>query len=785
MKYQYLIKLIVRNWWRNKLFFLVSIVSLSIGLACTNLLLTYFVHDSNIENNNPYKDRVFCLRQDDPMGGGGKVAYVTKEIPQNIKEKITGVEDFMRIQHMAIQTVEYKHQTVKEVVGLSVDSTLNTFFPPIVISGNITRMLVEPNKVALSKHLSDRLFGGEAPLGKQIEIVTESAKRTFEVTAIFKEQSQSLLKYDILTALPSDYWGGTAFLKLANGVNPQQVANTINTDASIPTMVPGLKYYIDPLENLYFIDTKGTPQQSLPFIHQTQSRLLYIGLFAAFLILMIACCNYTNMSLSRLIQQLKMVYIEKLMGGHMKDIRMQLFGDVVLTVGISFILSIVLINWALPSFNSTLDARLEMTFFFSGQMLPLLLGFLLLIAFVPAWYMSYKLVHLSYTDYKIAYSGRNKQRFVAILVVVQFAISCGLILSMLMAYKQQNLVIEKASIYDGCIEIGDSFGGPTEPLKNELAKQVPGIESMSVSTEMMLNSSIRELLVKQADGSEVRSFSMILNGDCQYLRTLGIEQIEGKLPEQLQEEMAHPVLVNETYVRMLVPEGINPIGHSLKEFDEFADSLYVIGGIVHDFPINSIEKDINPAEIKLLSFEKQQKANILVIRLKKENRTETIAQIEKIWRKMNNDGVFRYTDMHRLFMERNSKVVKFTQILTFYTIIGLLLTLFGLFGISWYATRQRVREISIRKLHGASRWQILWLLNKPFSTYSVIAYLVALPLTYYWLTDWFTQFAYHVSFGVIDFILPFVVIWVVAVVSIGIQAYFLFKIDSIESMKVE
>lgn len=152
---------------------------------------------------------------------------------------------------------------------------------------------------------------------------------------------------------------------------------------------------------------------------------------------------------------------------------------------------------------------------------------------------------------------------------------------------------------------------------------------------------------------------------------------------------------------------------------------------------------------------------------------------------MNNDGVFRYTDMHRLFMERNSKVVKFTQILTFYTIIGLLLTLFGLFGISWYATRQRVREISIRKLHGASRWQILWLLNKPFSTYSVIAYLVALPLTYYWLTDWFTQFAYHVSFGVIDFILPFVVIWVVAVVSIGIQAYFLFKIDPIESMKVE
>ena len=143
------------------------------------------------------------------------------------------------------------------------------------------------------------------------------------------------------------------------------------------------------------MDAKGKPQQQLPFIQQTQVSMLYIGLFAALLILIIACCNYTNMSVTRLIQQLKMVYIEKLMGGRMKDIRMQLFGDVLLTVGLSFLMSLVLISLTLPKFNIMLGSRLEMNFFFSGQMLPLLLAFLLMVAVIPAWYMSHKLIHLS------------------------------------------------------------------------------------------------------------------------------------------------------------------------------------------------------------------------------------------------------------------------------------------------------------------------------------------------------------------------------------------------------
>ena len=786
MKQLNLLKLIVRNWWRNKLFFLVAVVSLSVGLACTNLLLTYFMHDYHIEYGNPNKDDVYCLRQDNPMEQGEKVAYAAKDIPQQIKDKISGVDGFMRVQSFEASTVQYQSTELKNLIVLGVDSAINSFFPMVIAAGDISRTLAEPDKVALSQRVANRLFGKQNPLGKIIDFGLGKQKRSLEVTAVFKERTQSLLKYDMLTSLTADYWGGVAFLKLIKGSSVQQIVKAINADQSIPTLMPGqLKYYVDPLSDLYFVDKKGTQQQPLSFIQQTQVQLLYVGLLAALLILIIACCNYTNMSLSRLMQQLKMIYVEKLMGGGMKEIRFQLFGDVVLTVAISFLFSLLIISDCLPTFNAVLGSRLEMSYFFSGQMLPLLLGFLLLMAVVPAWYMSHRLMHLSYSEYKTSYTGRRKQFFVALLVIVQFAISCGLILSTLMAYKQQQMVTENASCYKDCIEIGDPFAPPASSLKAELEKRVKGIESISLSQGQILQSPIRELQVKQPDGTEKRTFLLMLYGDEQYLHTMGIEQIAGKPLKEICQEQAYPVLVNESYVRNLVPRETNPIGHPLREFDSLADSLYVIEGVVRDFPINSLEKEITPTVIYFPAAEQMKKANVLDIRLKKENRAETMTQIEKIWKEMNHEGTFSYTDLHRDFMKRNNKVISFTQVLTVYAVIGLLLTLFGLFAISWYATRQRIREISIRKIHGASRWQIVWLLNKPFTIYAVLSYLLALPFTYYWLNNWFGQFAYHVSFSMIDFVLPFLIIWLVSVAAICVQAYFLLQIDPVKALKSE
>lgn len=782
------LKMILRSWWRNKVFFLVSVASLALGLACTNLLMTYFVHEHGLEGSNPDRNRIVFLRQDDPMNEGKRVAYAAADIPQRLKDSYAEVEDYLRLGKLDMLSCKVDGQKVDgSLILLSADTTLTRFFDYRTAQGSLEQVLHRPDQVALSAACARRLFGGGEAFGRHIEVQSESrGRQTYQVAAVLEERGQSLLQFDMLTAQTSDYWGGPTLLKLSPGADAVRLADKINAD-QVPTLMPGqTKYHLDPLEAVCFTTPDDASQQTLDYISQTPVQTLYISLLAAVLILVIACCNYTNMSLSRLLQQLRMIHVEKLMGGTLRSIRLQLFGDAFLTVVLAFILSMLLVNDCLAVFNGLLGSRLTMGFFFSSRMLPWLLVFVLVMSVVPAWYISRRLSRLSFSQYRTLYGGRRKQRFVAVLVTVQFAISIGLLLATLTARRQMRLTERQADRYADCIEIGDGFGAPLAPLKAELEKRVQGIESVTLSNGPVLNAWIRQLTVKRPDGSEVHTNLLALEGDTSLLHTLRMEQLNGERPARLLEQMARPVLVNESFVRQLVPAGTDPVGRSLCEFDaEADDSLAVVAGVVRDFSVNSLEEAVTPLVVSLLSESGLQKAACLQIRLRPESRTEALQQIESVWDEMNPGQPFRYTDMHREFMERNEKVLSLSHLLTFYALIGLLLTGFGLFGIAWYATRQRIREISIRKVHGATRGQIIWLLNKPFCLYAVVAYVLAMPVAWWLMQRWLEQFAYRAPLSVGIFVWPLVVVWGVSALIVCLQGWMLSRVKAVEAMKNE
>lgn len=782
------LKMILRSWWRNKVFFLVSVASLALGLACTNLLMTYFVHEHGLEGSNPDRDRIVFLRQDDPMNEGKRVAYAAADIPQRLKDSYAEVEDYLRLGKSDMLTCKVDGRKVDgNLILLSADTTLTRFFDYRTAQGSLEQVLHRPDQVALSAACARKLFGGGEAFGRHIEVQSESrGRQTYQVAVVLEERGQSLLRFDMLTAQTSDYWGGPTLLKLSPGADAVRLADKINAD-QVPTLMPGqTKYHLDPLEAVCFTTPDDASQQTLDYISQTPVQTLYISLLAAVLILVIACCNYTNMSLSRLLQQLRMIHVEKLMGGTLRSIRLQLFGDAFLTVVLAFILSMLLVNDCLAVFNGLLGSRLTMGFFFSSRMLPWLLVFVLVMSVVPAWYISRRLSRLSFSQYRTLYGGRRKQRFVAVLVTVQFAISIGLLLATLTARRQMRLTERQADRYADCIEIGDGFGAPLAPLKAELEKRVQGIESVTLSNGPVLNAWIRQLTVKRPDGSEVHTNLLALEGDTSLLHTLRMEQLSGERPARLLEQMARPVLVNESFVRQLVPADTDPVGRLLREFDaEADDSLAVVAGVIRDFSVNSLEEAVTPLVVSLLSESGLQKAACLQIRLRPESRTEALQQIESVWDEMNPGQPFRYTDMHREFMERNEKVLSLSHLLTFYALIGLLLTGFGLFGIAWYATRQRIREISIRKVHGATRGQIIWLLNKPFCLYAAVAYVLAMPVAWWLMQRWLEQFAYRAPLSVGIFVWPLVVVWGVSALIVCLQGWMLSRVKAVEAMKNE
>lgn len=783
------LKMILRSWWRNKVFFLVSVASLALGLACTNLLMTYFVHEHGLEGRNPDRDRIVFLRQDDPMNEGKRVAFAAAEIPPRLKNSYAEVEDILRLGKLDLLYCKVNEQKVEgDFMMLSADTTLTRFFDYHASEGNLEQALREPGKMALSAACARSLFGGKQAVGKQVEVHMRFGEtRTYEVAAVLKERGQSLMRFDMLIAHDPDFfWGGLTLLKLSKGTNAARLADKINAD-KVPTLMPDqTKYYLDPLEAVCFTTSDDASQQVLDYISQTPVQTLYISLLAAVLILVIACCNYTNMSLSRLLQQLRMIHVEKLMGSTLRNIRLQLFGDAFLTVVLAFLLSILLVNDCLAVFNGLLGSRLTMGFFFSSQMLPWLLVFILVMSVIPAWYISRRLSRLSFSQYRTLYGGRRKQRFVAVLVTVQFAISIGLLLATLVARNQMSLTERQASRYENCIEIGDAFGAPLAPFKAELEKRVRNIESMTLSKSSILNAWIRQLSIQTAGGEEVRTNLLTLEGDSTLLGTIRIEQLSGDRPDRLLDRQARPILVNESFVRLLIPAGTEFIGHSLREFDaEASDSLAVIAGVVRDFPVNSLEESVTPLIIKLLSTNDLQKGFYVQIRLRPENRAETLQQIEAVWDELHPGQPFQYTDMHQDFMKRNGKVLSLSRILTFYALIGLLLTGFGLFGIAWYATRQRIREISIRKVHGATRGQIIWLLNKPFCLYAAVAYVLAMPIAWWLMQRWLEQFAYRASLSVGIFVWPLVVVWGVSALIVCLQGWMLSRVKPVEAMKNE
>ncbi|WP_291529384.1 ABC transporter permease [Bacteroides sp. UBA939] len=785
MSYFIIFKFIIRGWWRNKIFFLISLFSLTVGLACTNLLFTFFIHEYNIESSNLNKERIFCLRQDDPMQENKKVAYAVENIPVMLRDNYAEIEDFLRINEMGAEYCKLEDALFTDITFICVDTSLVKFFDYKVNVGNLKDVLKHSDQLAISEKFAKRIFGTGNPVGKHLDIGRMGNNKTYEIRAVVKDRPQSFLHFDLLTGIDANFWGGFTLLKLSAGSHPQTLAGKINKD-KVPTLLSGeTQYYIDPLKDLYFVTPDSNTQQILRYVQQGNAQFLYISLVAALLILIIACFNYSNLTLSRTLQQLKMIHVEKLMGSTLKDIRLQLFGDAFLTVIFSFLLSLLIISDSLSFFNQLVGAHLNFRFFFSMQMLPLLLLFVLVIAIVPGIYISHKLSRMSLNEYKAAYTGKKKRMLVYFLVILQFVISIGLLFATLVANGQMQLIKERAYCYEDRIETGSYDGPPATPLMRELQQNVKGIESITLSSTSVLHSMIRNIELKQADGREERSYLLELYSDKNFLETIGIHLLQGEAPEILQQHYAYPVVVNESYVRTMLSAGVSPIGHPLREFDASADSTYIIGGIIEDFPISSLENAVCPIIIHFPPTEELRKAQFLQIRLRAKNKSETLKAIQQIWENMNPGQAFTYTDMHQTFIKYNNKVLILSKVLISYSLIGLILTCFGLFGISWYATRQRIREIGIRKIHGATTLQIMWQINKSFFWQIGLAYIIAIPVVFRLMQHWREQFAHCAKWSAWTFILPFLIVAFITILTVCLHSYLAARTNPVETIKSE
>ena len=778
-------KLVFRSWWRNKTFSVISIVSLAIGIACTNLLAVFVIHEYNLEADNPNRDNIYMMDQDSPLQPGERVCFTAGNVPAEIKEKYPEVTDFVRLNNMGMDYIKVGNTRFDPIRIVITDASFPHFFPYKVLYGNLNEALTQPNKIALSEACARKYFGNKNPIGQTITtgknnaitrhredgtIEKEESETTYQVTAVLKSRDQSYIGFDALTGNGGSIHGGLSLLMTNRPIDPEKLADRINKDG-MHTFVPEGKYYLYTLQESYF---RKYTQEGFTFLNSRQKTLLYVGLISAVLILLIACFNYINLNFSRLLQQVRMIHTEKLMGATKTDINRQLFIDTFLTVIIAFLLSLLITHDLIPVFNSIVSGDIQTSFFFKEQALPAIALFIFLLSIIPSVYISRKIGKLSTSGYREFFTGKKRRKIVTALSIAQYTVSIGLIIATLTVNSQLRFIQNEGERYRNLIEVGTwGIDNSYLPAFAREIKQIPGVKHVTLMGSHLLNMGLATANIKNPDGSESHQMKAFYIAGRDFLKTLQIRITQGVDPDKALEQFNNPVYITQKYLDLLVPPGENPIGHPLSKYDNI-DSQHnkpetIVAGIVEDIFANSLEEDVFPSVIYILKDDDKSYA-LAEIKLDKVNK-QTIAAIGKVWEKMNPGKYFTFQDMYKEFMQRNRRTSELAELMIMYSLISIFLTCFGLFGMALYATEQRTKEIGIRKVNGASTLGIMLLLNKQFIGWIGIAFVIAIPIAWLFLNRWLEQFPYHTDMSVFHFLLGGITVLFITLLTVSWHTY--------------
>lgn len=791
------LKLVFRSWWRNKTFSIISIVSLAVGIACTNLLAAFVIYEFNIETDNPNREELVYMTQDSPMASGQEVSYIAGNIPVQLKEQYTEVEDYLRFNSLSCTSVQVDEQLYAPIRIATVDTSFPRFFSYKVLYGDLREALAQPGKAAISNRCARRLFGETNAVGRtlvvnrqdaaiQVEGEETAPTSTFRIAAVVEAYPQSFLSFDLLTGLQADFYGGPVLLKVSPAFRKESFPAKLQKD-QVPTLqMEQGSYHFYSLQDAYFQEFS---QERIPYINRGQRTLLYVGQVSALLILLIACFNYINLSFSRVLQQVRTLHVQKLMGASPREINRQLFADTFLTVLIAFGLSLLIAHDLLPLFNRIMSGRLSAGFFLGKQVVPFICLLIGLLSFIPAFYMSRKMAAMTDCGYRRFFTGTKKRRIVTALSVVQYMISIGLVIATLTVHAQLKLVQKGGERFRNLIEIGH-WGGDVSyilPLAQEL-NRYPGVAGLTLAGSSIQSAALRQIVIRQPDGSEQYASCIQYLGEGNLLDLLQLSVLQGLPPETALRQYEQPVYISRKYADILVPPGENPVGQPISRYDTYLKkegaSSPIICGITENLYLDSMEEEPYPAILYLSDRRKEQRP-FLYIRLHPEQKQAALATIKRAWEKVNPGVYFSYQDVYAGFMQRNRKTTDMANLLLMYALISIFLTCFGLFGMARYATQQCTKEIGIRKVNGAGTGSIWLLLTGRFVKEIGVAFVVATPVTWLLLDRWLEGFANRVSVSPVYFLAGGGIVCGITLLTVGWHSYRAALGNPVDSLKSE
>jgi len=789
-------RITIRNIIRQKVYSIINIAGLAIGIACSIIITAFILHELSYDKFHDKADRIYRLVLNGKIADEEMVsAWTPVPLAAALLEDYPEVIDATRLEEWDNMLIRYGDQTFLEDKFMWADSSFFKIFSFKLIEGDPAKVLNEPKTIVVSENMAKKYFGSEDPVGKTLKVFSDTTH--YLVTGIFENVPvNSHIDFDFVASfisldkVKSTEWTSNnlcTYILLSEGSDWKAL------ESKMPEMIhkyvgPEIQQYIgvsieewEAAGNRYGFDLQPLSQIHLdsdidaPFKPTNDKTYIYIFSIIAIFILIIACINFMNLATARSAGRAREVGMRKVAGsGKGLLIRQFLLESFVLTF-IALLLGILIVEVLLPYFNNLVDLELNIDYLGKWYIIPglILLGIIvgMLAGSYPAFFLaSFKPVAVLTGKLE---TGTRSSWLRSILVILQFGISVFIIVGTIVVFQQLSYMLNKDLGFNkDQIMVVQRFGeigrNHIEAFKQEIAK-IPGVVASTSSTSVPGYPNNYN-----AHGIEGRPLDQIylmqVNWcDFDFLETYGIKLNSGRfLSAEIPSDSLCAIINIQAVKDFNIEDPLNTRiirpGPTPEE-----NKFMQVAGVVENFHFESLHTTIKPY-IFVIRPADWGWIPYLSIRFEPANINKIINEVEDIWKEYSKDQPFEYFFMDEDFASRYAQEKRTRIIFIIFSILVVFIASLGLFGLVAFTAEQRTREIGIRKVMGASVPRIIWLISKETFILLGIATLIAWPAGWFFCRNWLNGFAFRIDLTIIPFVLSFLIALIIAIVTVSTQA---------------
>lgn len=772
---------VTRGFRKNKLDFFLNLIGLSIAMLVFISISIYVNDELAYDKYHRNADQIYRITTSftSPNGQQTNMALANTTFGHILKNNCPDLENIVCVDIGGDYNIKYADYEFKHInIRRSTPSIFEVFSYP-VIEGSVKEFLKSPNTIVLTESLSKTIFHESPPLGKVITI----NKENYTVNGIIKDlpgntdlQFSALIYSEINGTEELVEWGNYFVYCKLHTFNIAEFTTKMKQITeeeydSILEQMGGIKlnHYLQPLQSIHFDNTllADTPKGNKKMV------FLFSGI--AFLILLIAAINYINLNIAQLKRRQKELSIRKIIGCSRKWILIQVLSESFFNFILAALFALSFSLLLLPVINGLFNKQ------FTGnsiiqQIIPLLLIFSIT-GILAGIYPAYK-IGKSVSKEKMAFSGFGK-----FLITFQNGISIIMIAAVLLLSKQVHFMkdhdlglgIDKNQIVAINLPFDAENFPDIETIRQEFSSLVE-IESLAFGGEgtnlgAADNWNRAIMATEDEEGNDVQFVSNQPRIGENYINLFGLKIIDGRpFNPKSEYDRRWGVIVNSTYVKTMGWK--EPLGKSI-----FEDSELKVIGVIEDFHFDALYNPIEPLMFQIL----ENNPSFLFASVEPKN----LKVIKSHWEKTFNDVPFEYCFIDQRFDDLYQKSEKEMTIFSYLTIIAILISCMGLYGLTSHFIINKTKEIGIRKVNGAKVSEILLLLNKDFIKWVIIAFIIATPVAYYSLNKLLENFAYKTTLSWWIFALAGIITLLIALITVNWQTFKAARRNPIEALRYE